>query len=133
MKIELIELPLVPDHRGNLTFIESNRHVPFPINRVYYLYDIPGGSVRAGHAHYELEQLLVPLAGSFDVLLDNGTERKTVTLNRPHIGLRISSMTWRELHNFSSGAVCLVLASTHYEEADYIRDYDEFLTKARGQ
>lgn len=133
MKIELVDLPLIPDHRGNLTFIEGNRHVPFSIERVYYLYDIPGGSMRAGHAHYALEQLLIPLAGSFDVLLDDGTERRTVTLNRPHIGLRISSMTWRELHNFSSGAVCLVLASIPFDEADYIRDYDEFIAKARGR
>jgi hypothetical protein len=133
MKIELVDLPLIPDQRGNLTFIEGNRHVPFSIERVYYLYDIPGGSVRAGHAHYALEQLLIPLAGSFDVLLDDGTERQTVTLNRPSIGLRISSLTWRELHNFSSGAVCLVLASIPYDEADYIRDYDAFLAEVRAR
>lgn len=126
-----IELPVVSDPRGNLSFIESDRQVPFPIERVYYLYDVPAGAMRAGHAHLALHQLLIPLSGSFDVRLHNGSQEEVHTLNRPNIGLYIGPMTWRELENFSSGAVCLVLASTPYDEADYIRDFEEFLARAR--
>ncbi|WP_374469885.1 FdtA/QdtA family cupin domain-containing protein [Phenylobacterium sp.] len=129
---KFIDLPVVSDPRGNLCFVESNRHVPFPIERVYYLYDVPSGSIRAGHAHKALHQLLVPVSGSFDVRLHDGRLEQTVTLNRPNRGLHIGPMLWREIENFSSGSVCLVLASTHYEEADYIRDFDEFLTQARA-
>lgn len=124
---KLITLPKIEDHRGNLTFIEANEHVPFPIKRTYYLYDVPSGSERGGHAHRELEQLIVAVAGSFDVLLDDGNQEKRITLNRPYIGLYVSTMIWRELDNFASGSVCLVLASTHYDEGDYFRDYSEFL------
>lgn len=127
-----IELPVVSDPRGKLCFAESERHVPFPIERVYYLYDVPAGATRAGHAHLALHQLLVPLSGSFDVRLHDGRVEEVLTLNRPNIGLHIGPMTWRELENFSSGAVCMVLASTPYDEADYIRDFDAFLARARG-
>jgi dTDP-4-dehydrorhamnose 3,5-epimerase-like enzyme len=128
----LIELPVVSDPRGNLCFVESERQAPFPIARVYYLYDVPAGAVRAGHAHLALHQLLLPLSGSFDVRLNDGRVEEVVTLNRPNIGLHIGPMTWRELENFSSGSVCMVLASTPYDEADYIRDFDAFLARARG-
>lgn len=126
-----IEMPVVADPRGNLCFIESARHVPFRIERAYYLYDVPAGAVRAGHAHIELHEVLFPLTGAFTVKLDNGHDVETHILNRPNIGLHIGPMTWRELDNFSSGAVCMVLASAYYDEADYIRDYDDFLARTR--
>lgn len=127
----LINLPVISDPRGNLSFIESNTHLPFEIARVYYLYDVPSGSVRAGHAHKALDQLLIAVAGSFDVRLHDGVNQERVTLNRPHVGLHIGPMQWREIDNFSSGSVCLVLASTPYDEADYIRDFDAFLARVR--
>jgi hypothetical protein len=127
----LINLPVISDPRGNLSFIESDAHVPFSIARVYYLYDVPSGSVRAGHAHKALHQLLIAVSGSFDVRLHDGVSEERVTLNRPHVGLHIGPMQWREIDNFSSGSVCLVLASTPYDEADYIRDFDAFLARAR--
>ncbi|MES2722924.1 MAG: FdtA/QdtA family cupin domain-containing protein [Pseudomonadota bacterium] len=127
----LINLPVISDPRGNLSVIESGAHVPFEIARVYYLYDVPSGSVRAGHAHLALHQLLIAVSGSFDVRLHDGTSEEVVTLNRPHIGLHIGPMHWREIDNFSSGSVCLVLASTVYDEADYIRDFDTFLASAK--
>lgn len=122
----LLPLPKISDPRGNLTFIESGQHVPFAIARVYYLYDVPGGAQRGGHAHRALRQLIVALSGSFDILLDDGTQRQRVHLNRPHIGLYVDTMVWRELDNFSSGSVCVSLASTPYEESDYFRDYDDY-------
>ncbi|MBK5120868.1 WxcM-like domain-containing protein [Burkholderia sp. R-69980] len=125
--ISIVDLPKISDPRGNLTFIEGNRHVPFNVRRAYYLYDVPGGEMRAGHAHYELQQLVIAVSGSFDLVLDNGFERKTITCNRPSQGVLMRSLVWRELNNFSSGSVCLVLASMPYEESDYIRDYDQFL------
>lgn len=125
--IEFVNLEKITDPRGNLTFIEGKRHIPFDIERVYYLYDVPSGEMRAGHAHYNLQQLVIGISGSFDILLDNGYERQTVTCNRPFQGILMKSLVWREINNFSSGAVCLVLASMRYEESDYIRNYDEFL------
>jgi hypothetical protein len=122
-----IELPKIQDYRGNLTFIENGSLIPFQIQRVYYLYNVPGGAERGGHAHKALEQLIIPLAGSFDVVLDDGSQKKVFPLNRPNIGLYVCPMMWREINNFSSGSVCLVLASECYDEADYYRDYDEFL------
>ena len=127
----VLDLPKISDARGKLTFIEGRRHVPFAIERVYYLYDVPGGELRGGHAHKNLEQLFVALSGSFDVVLDDGTERRTITLNRGFCGLYVPSMIWRELSNFSPGSVCMVLASLVYEDSDYIRDYDAFLAAAR--
>ena len=124
--LKIIQLPKIPDHRGNLTFIEENVHVPFSIQRVYYLYDVPAGEVRGGHAHRELQQFIIAASGSFDILVDDGCKRKTYNLNRPYYGLYIPTMIWRELLNFSSGAICLVLASMPYVESDYYRDYDEF-------
>lgn len=134
MSIELcrlIDLPRVPEARGNLTFIESGRHVPFDIKRVYYLYDVPGGASRAGHAHKNLQQVLVAMSGSFDVLLDDGHEKKKIHLNRSYFGLYIPSMVWREIDNFSSGAVCLALASEFYDESDYFRTYATFAETVR--
>lgn len=123
----IIQLPKVHNRAGNITAINANLDVPFDINRVYYLYDIPGGESRGGHAHKELYQLLVAASGSFDVLLDDGRTKTTINFNRPYTGLLIVPGIWRELDNFSSGSVCLVLASHKYDEADYIRDYDAFL------
>jgi len=123
----VVSLPKVSDPRGNLTFIESQNHVPFDIKRVYYLYDVPGGAERGGHAHKDLSQLIVAMSGSFDVLLDNGLEKKRYHLNRSYQGLYVCPMIWRELDNFSSGSVCMVLASNHYDEADYYRDYAQYI------
>jgi hypothetical protein len=122
-----IDLPKINDPRGNLTFIESERHIPFSIKRVYYLYDVPGGAIRAGHAHKNLQQVLIAITGSFDVLLDDGKEKRIITLNRAYTGLYIYPLTWRLINNFSSGAVCLSIVSDYYDESDYFRDYDEFL------
>ena len=124
----LVDLPKILEPRGNLTFIEGGRHVPFDIQRVYYLYDVPGGAERGGHAHRGLKQLIIAMSGSFDVVLDDGRERKRFHLNRSYMGLYVCPMIWRELDNFSSGSVCLVLASNLYDEADYYRDYAEFVT-----
>lgn len=130
---ELINLPKIADPRGNLTFIEEEKHINFPIRRVYYLYDVPGGAARAGHAHKELKQFIIAASGSFDVHLDDGRSKKTYHMNRSHYGLYVAPMVWREIDNFSSGAVCVVLASTFYDEADYYRDYQEFLNKVENQ
>ena len=123
----LITLPKITDPRGNLTFAEAQQMVPFDIKRAYWVYDVPGGESRGGHAHKRLKQFVVALSGSFHVTLDNGHERKTVLLNHPYQGLLIDVNTWRTLDDFSSGAVCLVLASEHYDPDDYIEDYEEFL------
>lgn len=121
----LIQVPKVTDVRGNLSFIEGNV-IPYEIKRVYYLYDIPSDSFRGGHAHIDQQELLIALSGSFDVVLNNGTSQTTIMLNKPNFGLLIPTGIWRELQNFSSGSVCLVLASGEFDEEDYIRDYDEF-------
>ncbi len=123
---QLISIPKIEDPRGNLAIIE-NDSIPFEIKRVYYLYDVPSGAERGGHAHKNLNQFLIALSGSFDVVLNDGKNQEKITLNRPNIGLLIKEGIWRELENFSSGSVCLVLASNVYEEEDYIRDFNEFL------
>ena len=123
----IINLPVVRNVMGNLTFVEGNRSIPFEIRRVYYLYDVPGGTERGGHAHKLLHQLMIAMSGSFDVLLDDGRQRKHFHLNRSFYGLYISPMVWRHLDNFSSGSVCMVLASDYYDENDYYRSYDQFL------
>ena len=123
----IIQLPKITDARGNLTFVEGNRHIPFDIKRVYYLYDVPGGSERAGHAHHQLQQLFIAMSGSFDLHLDDGYTKQTYHMNRSYYGLYVGSMIWRDLDNFSSGAVCMVLASRYYDESDYYRDYQDFL------
>jgi len=128
----MVNLPRINDPRGNLTFVEGTNHVPFDIARVYYLYDVPGGAERGGHAHKELQQLIVAMSGSFDILLDDGTRKQKFHLNRSYMGLYVSPMIWRELDNFSSGSVCMVLASNRYDERDYYRDYNDFLS-AREQ
>lgn len=127
----LMQLPKVEDRRGNLTFIEGNHHVPFSIERVYYLYDVPGGAERGGHAHKALHQFMVAMSGSFDVKLDDGNRKATFHLNRSYSGLYLPPMIWREIDNFSSASVCMVLASAHYEQDEYVRDYDEFLRMTR--
>lgn len=125
-KCRFIHLPKIHDPRGNLTFIQNNS-CGFHIQRIYYLYDIPAESERGGHAHKALQQLIIPLSGSFDVLIDDGDEKRTLSLSKPYQGLYVCPMIWRELKNFSSGAVCLVLASEEYDESDYFRDYTDFL------
>jgi mannose-6-phosphate isomerase-like protein (cupin superfamily) len=125
--MKIIEIPKIKDVRGNLAVIEKDT-IPFSVKRVYYLYDVPSDAYRGGHAHKKLKQFLIALSGSFEVVLDNGNERKRIMLNKPDKGLLIPTGVWRELENFSSGAVCLVLASEEFEEEDYIRDYQEFLS-----
>lgn len=130
-KCYTIELPKINDPRGNLTFIESSKHIPFEIKRVFYLYDVPGGASRAGHALKSCEQFLIAMSGSFDVILDDGHEKKRFHLNRSYYGLYICPMVWREIDNFSSGSVCMVLASAFYSELDYYRDYQDYLASER--
>ena len=127
MDTEMISIPKIEDYRGHIAVIEKET-VPFEIKCVYYLFDVPSSSSRGGHAHKSLQQLLIPLSGSFDVVLKDGTETQIVTLNKPDRGLLIKSMVWRELENFSSGAVCLVIASEVFDEDDYIRDFDDFIS-----
>ena len=125
----LIDLPKIHDQRGNLTFVESNVHIPFDIQRVYYLYDVPGGADRGAHAHRNLHQFIVAMSGSFDVVLDDGNKSHRFHLNRSYFGLYVCPMTWRYLDNFSSGSVCMVLASEKYDETDYIRERTQFLSE----
>lgn len=125
---KIISLPRNHHANGNLTVVEGDSNpLPFDINRVYYLYDVPAGEERGGHSHRELQQFLVAINGAFDVVIDDGVKSKRITLNRPFMGLHIVPGIWRVLDNFTSGAVCLVMASHHYDENDYIRDYDKFL------
>lgn len=124
--VKLIQLPKFLDARGNLSFIEQENHIPFKIERTYWIYDVPGGEKRGGHAYKENEELIVALSGSFDVILDDGKEKKTFSLNRSYYGLYVPKGTWREMQNFSTNSLALILSSTKYDESDYIRDYDEF-------
>jgi dTDP-4-dehydrorhamnose 3,5-epimerase-like enzyme len=125
-----ISLPKIPDDRGNLTFIEAGHTVPFVIQRTYWIYDVPGGAIRGGHAYCELQEFFVALSGSFDVLLDDGKERKIISLNRSYFGLYVPNMIWRHLENFSTNAVCMILASLPYKKDDYIYDYATFLRES---
>jgi len=129
---KIIELSKIADPRGNLTSIEAQRDVPFDVKRVYYLYDVPGGATRAGHGHKTLQQLVIAMSGSFDVLLDDGQTKERYHLNRSYYGLYIAPMMWREIDNFSSGSVCLVLASEFFDESDYYRTYGDFLEAAKA-
>jgi dTDP-4-dehydrorhamnose 3,5-epimerase-like enzyme len=123
---KILNFPKVTDFRGNLSFIEENKHVPFQIKRVYYLYDVPSGATRGGHAHRQLQQMIIALSGSFDVIVDDGYQKRKFFLNRPQYGLYISSRVWREIENFSSNSVALALVSEVYDESDYVRAYGDF-------
>ena len=124
---KIVDLPKISNPQGNLTFVEGGSHIPFEIQRVYYLYDVPGGAERGGHAHKQLQQLIIAMSGSFDIVLDDGKDKVRYHLNRSYNGLYVCPMIWRELDNFSSGSVCMVLASNRYDEGDYYRDYAEFM------
>jgi dTDP-4-dehydrorhamnose 3,5-epimerase-like enzyme len=124
----IIELPKITDTRGNLTFVEGGNHIPFDIKRVYYLYDVPGGADRGEHAHKSLHQFVICMSGSFDIVLDDGFDSKRFHLNRSYFGVYVCPMMWRYLDNFSSGSVCMVMASAAYDEQDYIREKEEFLS-----
>ena len=126
-KVKIINLPKIEDPRGNLSFIEEKKHIPFEIKRVYWIYDVPGGQFRGSHAYKELQEFIVALSGSFDVVLDDGKEKKKFFLNRSYYGLYVPNLIWRSLENFSTNALCMILASRHYCVDDYIRDYAEFL------
>jgi dTDP-4-dehydrorhamnose 3,5-epimerase-like enzyme len=130
--VKFIELPKFLDERGNLSFIEGNNHIPFKIERTYMIYDVPGGEIRGGHAYIKLNEFIVALSGSFDIVLDDGKEKKTYSLNRSYFGLYIPNMIWRSLENFSTNALCMILASEKYDEEDYLRDYDDFQKKING-
>lgn len=126
-EVKIIELPKITDPRGNLTFAESIRHIPFEVKRVYWVYDVPSGENRGGHAHKKCREFIIAVSGSFTVTLDNGHNSKTYLLNHPYQGLLVETGTWRTLNDFSSGSVCLVLASDFFEESDYIREYEDYL------
>jgi len=124
---KIISLPKISNRAGNITAIEGLSTIPFAIRRIYYLYDVPGGESRGAHAHKDLEQILLAASGSFDITIDDGCNQRTINLNRPYLGLHLMPGIWRDLSNFSSGAICLVIASLIYQNSDYIRDYQEFL------
>jgi len=129
--ISLIDLPKIEDPRGNLSIIEEDKQIPFKIRRVYWIYDVPGGQVRGGHAFKEQEELIVALSGSFDIVVDDGKANKIISLNRSYYGLLIPAGLWRQMQNFSTNSLAMVMSSTHYFEDDYIRDYEEFLNFRR--
>lgn len=130
---KIINLPQILDRRGNLSFIEEDTHIPFDIKRTYWIYDVPGGETRGGHAYKENKEFIIALSGSFDVILDNGKEKKTYSLNRSYYGLYVPKMYWREMDNFSTNSLALVLSSTEYNEEDYIRDYEKFIEIMKDQ
>lgn len=130
---QLVELPRIRAEAGSITALNNGSDIPFAVKRVYYLYDVPGGAERGGHAHKELYQLIIAASGSFDVVLDDGKNRRSVSLNRPYMGLLIVPGIWRELNNFSSGAICLVLASEGYREGDYIRCFGKYVEQKEAQ
>ena len=129
----IIELPKIADPRGNLTFVESGRHIPFEIKRIFYLYDVPGGETRAGHALKKCYQFIIAISGSFDLILDDGTRKERYHLNRSYYGLYVPPLIWREIENFSTNSVCMVIASEFYNEEDYLREYPEFIKAVRGR
>lgn len=124
---KIIALPKFPDVRGNLSFVQQEDHIPFVIRRTYWLYDVPGGECRGGHAYRENQEFIVAMSGSFDVMLDDGKQKQTFTLNRSYYGLYVPKGLWREMENFSTNSLALILSSTDYDASDYVRDYDEFL------
>ena len=126
--VKLVELPRFNDPRGNLSFAEQNNHIPFAIQRTYWVYDVPGGENRGGHAYKSTSEFIIAISGSFDVILDDGSEKKTYTLNRSYYGLYVPRGLWREMENFSTNSLAMILSSTDYDPNDYVRDYDEFLT-----
>lgn len=128
--IRIINLPKIEDIRGNLSFVEENNHIPFDIKRVYWIYDVPGGQKRGEHAYFKLHEFIIALSGSFDVIIDNGKKKQTYSLNRSYYGLYVPNMLWRSLENFSTNALCLIFASEHYSENDYIRKYKKFIQLA---
>ncbi|MDH8701834.1 dTDP-4-dehydrorhamnose 3,5-epimerase-like enzyme [Dysgonomonadaceae bacterium PH5-43] len=130
--MQLIDLPKIQDPRGNLTFVEGSNHIPFDIQRVYWIYDVPGGAVRGGHAFKEQQEFIVALSGSFDVVLDDGKQKHIFHLNRSYYGLYVPCGVWRSMENFSTNSLALVMASTKYNESDYIREYEEFKLMANG-
>lgn len=125
-KVHILQIPKIPDARGNLSFVEGNNHLPFKIERAYWIYDVPGGEMRGGHAYKDLEEVIVALSGSFDVILDDGRTKQKYSLNRSYYGLYIPNKLWKHLENFSTNALCLILGSTAYNEDDYIRDYEDY-------
>jgi dTDP-4-dehydrorhamnose 3,5-epimerase-like enzyme len=125
--IKIIELPKILDERGNLSFVEEDNHIPFKIERSYWIYDVPGGEIRGGHSYKKNEEFIIALSGSFDLILDDGMNKRTFTLNRSYFGVYVPSGIWRHLENFSTNSLCFILASTEYNEKDYIRDYEQFL------
>jgi dTDP-4-dehydrorhamnose 3,5-epimerase-like enzyme len=125
--VEILHLPKILDERGNLSFIEGGNHIPFKIERTYLIYDVPGGEIRGGHAYQELDEFIIALSGSFDVVLDDGKEKKTFSLSRSYYGLYVPKMIWRSLENFSTNSLCMILASKKYDEGDYIRDYTNYI------
>lgn len=127
----IIELPKIVDPRGNLTFVEGEKHIPFQIKRAYWIYDVPGGEIRGGHAYKKLNEFIIALSGSFDVVIDDGFEKKTFSLNRSYFGLYVPNMVWRCLENFSTNSLCLILASDVYLESDYLRDFEKFISLKR--
>ena len=129
IKERKIDLPKILEDRGNLSFLEGNKHIPFPIKRTYWIYDVPGGEMRGGHAYKSLHEFIIALSGSFDLVLDDGNGKRTYSLNRSYNGIYVPNMIWRELVNFSTNSLCLILASELYNEQDYIRDYAEFLKR----
>jgi hypothetical protein len=130
--VRIVELPRILDERGNLSFIEGGNHIPFKIERTYMIYDVPGGEMRGGHAYLELHEFIVALSGSFDVVLDDGNDKRTYSLNRSYYGLYVPKMIWRSLENFSTNSLCMILASEKYNEDDYLREYDDFKNKING-
>jgi len=128
-KLKLIQLPKILDQRGNLSFLESNNHIPFEIKRVFWIYDVPGGEVRGGHAYYESQEFIIALSGSFEIVLNDGINKQRITLNRSYYGLYVPNMIWKHIENYSTNSLTLVLSSTHFSEEDYIRDFSLFVQK----